>query len=113
MGQRYPIQIADVDRVLGESEIAELAKKARLPPGSDLTVFGDVVRDAVRIYLAEGTEPSIASIVKEIRQLYRRVGRVIEGKGGDAAVEILAVSLRDISDAARNHIEERAERLNR
>lgn len=94
--------IDDIDATFDEACIARLAKIARLPASADLRSFGVSIRTAVAIYLKDANEPDGNELYHEIAGLYRLADK--------RRFDDLSAAIENMSDAARAHLDERANR---
>ncbi len=87
---RRAIATDDVDRTFDDRCIQKLAKISNLPHGTDLKVFAEGVRQAVRIYASDARKPNRNELHVEIANLY---SAAVERRYDEVAILMEKLSL--------------------
>jgi hypothetical protein len=93
------ISADDVAVVFNDEQVAELAKTAKLPPGTDMAALAEGVQEAARIFAREASLLTGNELHSEIAGLHKAADRYW--------YDVLAAMMENLSSQARNMLKER------
>ena len=96
------IRASEIEHVFDAPCIARLARTGKLPAHADLRLFGEGVREAVRIYARDARTPNANTQRRQIVELHKAAA----GRRFEKVAELL----RELSPTARDFLNERGSR---